>query len=217
MNRRIKANERGFTMVEMLVALAIFSMISVAGVALLQSAASSQLVVKGRLSELSETARAIAVTESDLAQAIARPVRTSATATTPAFSARGLGVAGQIFALTRAGRANLDDAPKPELQHVAYALENGALKRISWSMLDGGKPQPTILLKDVASVTARFRDAEGNWRPDWDATNPLALPRALELELTQNRAAPVRLLFLVGTGGVVAPIKEGEGDDEAPT
>lgn len=216
MNRQIKANERGFTMVEMLVALAIFSMISVAGVALLQSAASSQLVVKERLSDLSETARAIAVMESDLAQAIARPVRTNATTTTPAFSANGLGVAGQIFALTRAGQANLDDAPKPELQHVAYALENGALKRISWSMLDGGKAQPTILLKDVASVTARFRDAEGNWRSDWDASDPLALPRALELELTQNRAAPVRLLFLVGTGGAKAPVKEGEGGDEPP-
>ena len=214
---QIKANERGFTMVEMLVALAIFSMISVAGVALLQSAASSQLVVKERLSDLSETARAIAVLESDLAQAIARPVRATSATTTPAFSASGLGVSGQIFALTRAGQANLDDAPKPELQHVAYALENGALKRISWSMLDGGKPQPTILLKDVASVTARFRDGEGNWRSDWDAEDPLALPRALELELTQNRAAPVRLLFLVGTGGTLAPVKDGEGGDEPPT
>ena len=131
--------------------------------------------------------------------------------------ANGTEVAGQIFALTRAGQANLDDAPKPELQHVSYALDDGALKRISWSMLDGGKPQPTILLKNVASVRARFRDAEGNWRPDWDATNPMALPRALELELTQNRAAPVRLLFLVGTGGVVAQVKEGEGGDEPPT
>ena len=217
MNGHIKAKERGFTMVEMLVALAIFSMISVAGVALLQSAASSQLVVKERLSDLSETARAIAVMESDLAQAIARPVRTTVATTTPAFSANGLGVAGQIFALTRAGQANLDDAPKPELQHVAYALENGALKRISWSMLDGGKAQPTILLKDVKAATVRFRDAEGNWRSDWDASDPLALPRALELELTQNRAAQVRLLFLVGTGGAKAPVKEGEGGDEPPT
>ncbi len=217
MTPQIRANERGFTMVEMLVALAIFSMISVAGVALLQSAASSQLAVKERLSDLSETARAIAVMESDLAQAIARPVRTNATTTTPAFSASGLGVAGQIFALTRAGQANLDDAPKPELQHVAYVLENGALKRISWSMLDGGKPQPTIVLKDVTSITARFRDVKGNWRSDWDANDLLALPRALELELTQKRAAPLRLLFLVGTGGAVAPAKEGEGGDEAPT
>ena len=217
MNRHIKANERGFTMVEMLVALAIFSMISVAGVALLQSAASSQMGVKERLSDLSETARAIAVMESDLAQAIARPVRTNATTTTPAFSARGLGVVGQLFALTRAGQANLDDAPKPELQHVAYALEKGVLKRLSWSMLDGGKPQPTIVLKDVASATARFRDEEGNWRSDWDATDPLALPRAVELELTQKRAAPVRFLFLVGTGGAAEPVKEGEGGDEPPT
>ena len=84
-------------------------------------------------------------------------------------------------------------------------------------MQTSGKPRPTILLKDVASATVRFRDAKGNWRSDWDAEDPLELPRALELELTQNRAAPVRLLFLVGTGGAAEPVQEAEGGDEPPT
>ena len=211
---RVPQKETGFTLVEMMVALAIFAMLSVAGVALLQSASSSQLIVKDRLSELSETARAIAIIEADLAQAVPRPVRPSAATIAPAFSGAGSEIAGQIFAVTRAGQANLDESPKPELHHIAYALENGALRRVSWPMLDGGKPQPATILSDVTSATMRFRDAEGNWRSAWDATDPLALPRAVELVLTPKGAPPLRLLFLVGAGSSTKVEQNAEvGDD----
>lgn len=208
-------NEAGFTLVEMMVALAIFAMLSVAGVALLQSASSSQLVVKERLSDLSEGARAVAMIEADLAQAVPRPVRISAATTAPAFSGSGSEIAGQIFVLTRAGLANLDDSPRPELERVAYAVENGALKRVSWSMLDGGKAKSAAILSDVATATLRFRDAEGDWRLTWDATDVRAMPRAVELVLTQKSASPVRLLFLVGPGVSPKVEKDAEADDDA--
>lgn len=215
MTRIIPQKQAGFTLIEMMVALAIFSMISVAGVAMLQSASSSQLLVKKRLSELSEGARAIAMLEADLGQAVSRPVRTGPVTIVPAFSSAGTEIPGQIFAVTRLGQANLDDSPKPELQHVVYAFENGALKRVSWSMLDGGKAQPTDILKDVTSATTRFRDAEGNWRPDWDASDLLALPRAVELTLTQKSAAPVQVMFLVGSGISPKPAQEEDGGDDS--
>jgi general secretion pathway protein J len=215
MTRDVPQNEAGFTLVEMMVALAIFAMLSVAGVALLQSASSSQLVVKERLSDLSEGARAVAMIEADLAQAVTRPVRTSAATNAAAFSASGSEAPGQIFAVSRAGQANLDDSPKPELERIAYAVENGALKRVSWSMLDGGKARPATILSDVATATVRFRDVEGVWRSTWDATDPLVLPRAVELVLTQKSAAPVRLLFLVGTGSSPKVDKDAEADDDA--
>lgn len=214
MTRPVPDNEAGFTLVEMMVALAIFAMLSVAGVALLQSASSSQLVVKERLSDLSEGARAVAMIEADLAQAVPRPVRISAATTAPAFSGSGLEIAGQIFALTRAGQANLDDSPRPELERVAYAVENGALKRVSWSMLDGGKAKSAVILTDVASATVGFRDTDGVWRSTWDATDALVMPRAVELVLTQKSAPPVRLLFLVGPGVSPKVDKDAEADDD---
>lgn len=211
-----RSSQSGFTLVEMLVALAIFAMISVAGVALLQSASSSQLAVKKRLSALGDSTRAISILETDLAQAVARPVRNAFGSSNPAFVATGLEASGQIFALTRAGQANLDNAPTPELQRVAYVLKGRELRRVSWLMLDGSEPKPTVLLTNVASATTRFRDAEGNWRTDWDASDPFALPRALELEIAQGDAAPVRLLFLIGPGGTARPAQDKEGVDDDP-
>ncbi len=217
MTPAVRPSTAGFTLVEMLVALAIFSLISVAGVALLQSASSTQLAVKDRLGDLGANTRAVAVLEADLAQAVARPVRTISAGSTPAFASGGAETPGQLFAFTRMGWSNLDDAPRSELQRVAYAVEGGNLQRVGWSMPDGGKAQPSTMLAEVASATARFRDREGNWRSDWDASDPLAIPRAIELTITQKEAAPVTLLFLVGAGGSPLPPKaEQEGDDAEP-
>lgn len=211
-----RSSQSGFTLVEMLVALAIFSLISVAGVALLQSASNTQLAVKDRLGDLSANARAVAMIEADLAQAAARPVRLTATGDAAAFVSGGSETTGQLFAFTSLGRSNLDDAPRSDLQRVAYALEDGELRRIGSTMADGGTAQPVTLLKDVTTAVARFRDAEGNWRSDWDASDPLLLPRAVELTVTQRNAAPLQLLFLVGAPGVpVQPVEWGKNADPA--
>jgi general secretion pathway protein J len=217
MKYRPNPAQSGFSLVEMLVALGIFSLISVAGVALLQSASTTQLAVKERLSDLGGSARAAAMLESDLAQAVPRSVRSTSSNKIAAFASNGSETTGQLFAFTRMGWSNLDGAPRSELQRVAYALEGGKLQRIGWTMPDGGTPQPAILLNDVTLATARFRDAEGNWRPAWDASDALALPRAVELTVTQKGASPVIMMFLVGAGGAIRPVKaEQEGDNETP-
>jgi general secretion pathway protein J len=207
--------QSGFTLVEMMVALAIFSMISVAGVALLRSASDTQLVVKDRLAELGGEARAAGLIEADLAQAIARPVRTNSGTIEPAFVAGGTELPGQLFALTRAGSSNLDDSPRAELQRVVYAFDNAMLKRRGAAMPDGAAANASVLLSNIASASVRYRDGQGNWRSDWDATDPLAMPRAVELLLTPQGGAPRRMLFLVGVALPAKAVPEG-GDGAAP-
>lgn len=205
----------GFTLVEMLVALAIFAMISAAGVGLLQSASNTQLAVKDRLEDLSGNARAIALLEADLAQAIVRPVRDRGVSL-PAFAAQGNEKQGQLFSVTRTGGSNLDNAARPNLRRVTYALQGGKLLRSQAVMPDGGAKQDAILLEEIASSTLRFRDQEGNWRTDWSAEDPAALPRALELLLTPAKGAPLRLLFLVGTGQPLPLKDQSQEVDNAP-
>ena len=207
--------QNGFTLVEMLVALAIFALISAAGVGLLQSASSTQLAVKNRLEEMGGHARAIALLEGDLAQAIARPVRDRGT-THPAFAAQGTEVPGQLFSVTRTGGSNLDNSALPNVQRVTYALQGGKFLRSLAVMPDSGARQDTILLDEIATSTLRFRDQGGNWRSDWSAEDPAALPRALELVLTPADGAPLRLLFLVGTGQPLPPQEEALGENNAP-
>lgn len=209
-----RPSEAGFTLVELLVALAIFAMISVAGVTLLRSGSDTQIAVKKRLEDYSRVNRLYNAMEGDLAQAIARPVRDQTGARLPAFMEGDTAVPGALFGFVRAGWSNYDDAPRAGLQRVAYVLDRGALKRLSWPMLDGATPiDSAVLVENVSAANVQFRDEKGEWRRDWTATDASSLPRALELRLTLQGKAEHRMLFLVGPQTRPKPraVDEGEG------
>ncbi len=195
----MRTSEAGFTLVELLVALAIFALISVAGVTLLRSGSDTQLAVKQRLEDLSRTNRLANAMESDLAQAVARPVRDTAGQPVPAFIQSDTAIPGTLFGFVRGGWSNFDEAPRAGLQRVAYVLDGKALKRLGWPMLDGAAPgEAATILEDVSAAAVRFRDEAGEWRSDWTANDANALPRAIELRLTLDGKPEQRMLFLVG-------------------
>ena len=206
-----RTSEAGFTLVELLVALAIFALMSVAGVTLLRSGTDTQLAVKGRLEVLSRGNRLYNALEGDLAQAVKRPVRDLAGQPVPAFIQSDPAVAGSLFGFVRAGWSNFDESPRAGLQRIAYTLDGGALKRVSWPMLDGATPNETAsLVENVSSAIVRFRDDKGEWRDDWTATDADALPRAVELRLTVQGKPEQRMLFLVGPQTRIEPAKNEE-------
>lgn len=199
-------SEAGFTLIELLVALAIFALISVAGVMLLRSGSDTQIAVKKRLEEMALSNRLTNSLEGDLAQAIARPVRDQSGQPVPAFTQSEASIPNVLFGIVRAGWSNLDAAPRAGLQRVAYILEGGALKRLSWPMLDGTAPtDAAVLLEGVTSVTVEFRDDKGAWRDDWTATDADVLPRAIALNVDLVGEPQQRMLFLVGPQTRVAP------------
>lgn len=199
-------SEAGFTLIELLVALAIFALISVAGVMLLRSGSDTQIAVKKRLEKMALSHRLANSLEGDLAQAIARPVRNQAGEPVPAFTQADAAVPGALFGFVRAGWSNFDATPRAGLQRVAYILEDGVLKRLSWPMLDGAAPSDAaVLLENVTSARAEFRDDKGQWRTDWSATDANAMPRAVALTVAADGRPDERMLFLVGPQTRVAP------------
>ncbi len=209
-----RPSEAGFTLVELLVALAIFAMISAAGVTLLRSGSDTQIAVKKQLDDYSRVNRLYNAMEGDLAQAVGRPVRDVAGGPVPAFMESEAAVPGSLFGFVRAGWSNYDEAPRAGLQRVAYVLDQGALKRLSWPMLDGSTPaDAAILVENVAAANVQFRDEAGEWRTDWTPTDASSLPRAVELRLTFQGKAEHRMLFLVGPQTRLEPqaIEDGEG------
>ncbi|MBL0924038.1 MAG: type II secretion system minor pseudopilin GspJ [Sphingomonadaceae bacterium] len=195
----VRPSEAGFTLVELLVALAIFALISVAGVTLLRSGSDTQIAVKARLEQQARFKRLANALEADLAQTVPRPVRDTSGQPVPAWSQDQSGEPNILFGFVRAGWTNLDEAPRANLQRVAYMLRDGKLQRLNWPMLDGASPDEAgVLVENVTGVSLRFRDDKGEWRDDWTATDPSALPRAMELRLTAEGVAEQRMLFLVG-------------------
>ena len=192
-----RRREDGFTLVELLVALVIFGMLSAAGVALLSFSVRSQEVSDAAIADLSALRRTDALLQSDLGQVVARLPRDEAGARQPAFRG-GTGEDGYAFTFVRRGWENVRGAKRASLQKVEYALAGGRLVRRAWPHVDGAQPMPpVVLLEGITGMRLRYRDIAGGWRDRWDPAAPNDLPRAVELVMTLN-GREVRQLFLTG-------------------
>jgi general secretion pathway protein J len=184
-------DDDGFTLVELLVSLFIFGMLSAAGVALLSFSVRAQEAAEARLGDLADFRRAGALLAGDLAQAAPRLARDMAGNARPA---------GVVLAFVRRGWENLDDTPRPSLQRVEYRVTEGRLERRVYPRLDGAAPLPaTTVAEGVRRVRFRYRDGEGNWRERWDPTKATELPRAVELVMDAEGSGTTRQLFETGT------------------
>lgn len=202
--------QRGFTLIELMVALLIFGLLASAGVMLLSGSVNAQGAVKRHLDDMAAVQRASAAMSADLAQALPRISRNAEGMNVPAFwGQRDEGRALLLF--VRSGWSNLDNAPRSTLQKVEYWLSQGRLERLTYPMIDGSEPdQPAVLLEGVTQLGFRYRDESGAWRDDWQPSQADLLPRAVEMRVTRKGQPPLTLMFLVGPGAKAKPIEAAE-------
>ncbi|HMP61733.1 MAG TPA: type II secretion system minor pseudopilin GspJ, partial [Phenylobacterium sp.] len=132
---------KGFTLVEMMVALLVFALLSAAGVAALGFAADNREVVGRRMEALARLQSARALIKSDLEQAADRRTRAEGGVSTAALT--GGAVAGApLLGFVRRGWDNPDAAPRPSLQYVEYRLVGDRLER------RGGRAPPALQRKE---------------------------------------------------------------------
>ena len=197
--------ERGFTLVEMLVALSIFAVIAAMGVSLLRSSVDTQDAVQARLQGMSGINRVRAVMANDLAQAVQRSTRGQAGEPVPAFVGSSNG-----FAFVHAGAGSQDGSPRPSVERVGYALTGGEWRRATQPMLDGtALSDGDRLIGDVTAAAVRYRDGQGNWSESWSSDPGDRLPRAVEVRLTRTGRAPLTMLFLTGPTLPPPPVAAG--------
>lgn len=196
----IVRDRNGFTLVEMMVALFIFAMLSVAGVIMLRSAVDSDEVTAENLGQMAEMQRFVSLMEADLSQALPRTARNDRGDRQPAFASETGGPEAAFLKFTRGGQSNINGEARSNLERVEYRLAEGNLERWRYRMTDGGSiDQPAILISDVVSLELRFRDKRGQWSNRWEPERLVELPRAIEIQFDQ-RGRRYRHLFLAGTG-----------------
>jgi general secretion pathway protein J len=193
---RRRARDAGFTLVETLVALAVFARLSAAAVGILAWAADQQGVVRARMDRLAELQRAHALLATDLSQVAVRPTRRSdGIAERDAFKAATPGDGSRpLLAFVRRGWDNPDAMPRASLQYVEYRLVEGRLERSTRPALDGtsaGAPQ--VLLRGVGPSRLAFY-SHRQWSDGWIG-GAQALPQAVALELELEGIGPVRQVF----------------------
>lgn len=188
-----RSAQRGFTLVEVMIALMIFGMIAAAGVAILSFSVRAQGATNAKLDQVSGIARLNAALAADLAQAQDRPARDERGVLRPAF-------AGDATSMTlvRGGWGNFDGAARASLQKAQWRLEGGAVVRQGWPMLDGAPPlDPAAIVDHVRTLAFRYR-IDGAWTDTWQGSPETPLPQAVELTLIRDDGVRFRQLFYVG-------------------
>jgi len=200
------SRESGFTLVEMLVALFVLSLLTTAGTAMLMQTLDGKEQVEARSDVLREIDLARATLKSDIGQAVARPVRGLYGARADQFFAGGdlrEGDSQTILFLVRRGWENPGALERRgSLQAVEYRIEDGALIRIARTRPDAMERTPEqrrVLLSGVQEANLEFARA-GQWSPEWFGGVRAApqLPEIVRLTLTLEGVGEVDQLFMTG-------------------
>jgi len=210
---------RGFTLIEVLIALAITGFVAAAAYTALSTVISGVESTRNTAQRTYEINRAFMVISRDLRQFIYRPVRDEFGESEPALSG---GIASRfLLSFTRAGWHNPNELQRSNLQRVNYLWEEDTLWRESYSVLDrSGDTQPNRvrLLDDVVAVSLSFLDATTSlrlgrgsdietrdWTENWivDTSRPGELPpppAAVELTIELDDLGELRRLYALPGG-----------------
>ncbi|MGH8132772.1 MAG: type II secretion system minor pseudopilin GspJ [Steroidobacteraceae bacterium] len=204
---------RGFTLLELMVALFIAAVMFAMGYGAITQGLASHDTLKNRQARLLQLQTAMRVLEQDFVQLAPRPVR-QAVGDEPSQPALQAGAPGTqpIVALTRGGWANPNGLQRAELQRVAYFLQNGTLRRESWYVLDPTLSSTTArrdLLTHVKSLAIEYLDLNRVWQAQWPPTT-VAGAQALESSL-RIRPIAVRITLDTEDWGQIVRIFEVAG------
>lgn len=177
----------GFTLLEVLVAMAIFSIVAYMSYGGFDAVLRQQQILEQSSARLRDVQYTVRQLVKDFAQMQPRPIREEL----------GEGSQGALIAdgrellaaeLSRAGWSNPLGRNRSTLQRVAYRLEDGVLIRSYWPVLDRlleEEPAETELLDGVVDFRLRFLPGDEDWVEVWPAPNlppdPRLLPRAVEI------------------------------------
>ena len=198
--------QAGFTLLEMVVAVGIFALMSALAYGGLNSALNTRAHADTQADRLAQLQKAMLIISRDIEQAIERPVRDNYADEQPPFSGGGFG--SSILEFSRTGRANPMGQQRSHLQRVGYAVMEDQLLRQAWPVVDrslDSEPFEAVVLEGVAGVDLRFMDKDREWQTQWPLDNlglppnqtPPAMPRAVEITLDLEDWGRVRRIFEV--------------------
>jgi general secretion pathway protein J len=194
-----QAHRSGFTLIEVLLALAIFGVVAVLayrGTAALTDGETQLSAAAHRWQTLEAL---FARFEADIRQAVPRGARNGATIEPPwlALATDGAGNAALVF--SRAGTEFADD-PGRAGQRIGYRLRGSTVEIAYWPRLDNAadaKPAVYTLVDGVAGFRIDYLTRAGQWRDRWPLQDEADLPRAVRVHLTLDSGEAIERWFVL--------------------
>jgi general secretion pathway protein J len=187
------AKQSGITLLELLVVVTVFSIMSAAAYSSLQSSLKAEENFGRAMQEVEAVQMSLALLQRDIMQLSPRTIR-------DAYGDDEAAIVlfdGQQLSFTRGGNFSSLRLDRAELIRVAWSLQDGQLIRSHWRRLDstqGDRPLSASLLSNVTDLRIRVLDQDNIWRLDW----PIAASgqvRALEITLELAEWGEIRRLI----------------------
>jgi len=175
------------TLIELLIALAIFAVISAITYGAIHTVTETQQRIAARTTRWAALQKAIAVIERDVLQIVDRPIRDEYGESLPALKSSEDD--SHLMELTRTGWQTLLGVNQGlRLRRIAYEFDGSRLSRLVWGVLDraeDSQPQKSILLTEVNAVEIHYLniDTDDQWLSAWPPESGGGLPRAIKIRL----------------------------------
>jgi general secretion pathway protein J len=203
----LKSNkQQGFTLLEVLVAISIFSVVSLASFTIFDTVLRGDESSKIRSERQNELQRAFLLMERDFLQIAKRSMRVNGEVPSKSFlqtSDDSFLADEQAIAFVRNGWTNPGLVlPRSDMQNVAYRLVDSTLERLHFNFVDavvGQEPRIRPLITQVTSLAFEYYDGT-KWQKKWSGNT---LPQAIAIEVETEDYGLIRRQFLVA-GDLVA-------------
>lgn len=183
----------GFTLIEILIALAVFAILATITSSAIYHAFNTRARVTLQADRLSALQLAIAILHRDTQQIVARSVRGNKLNISRPFVGQP-----HYFEFTRGGHANPNGLERRStLTREAFLCHDSQLIRRRWDTLDGPSRslyQDRILLDNLTKCQFAYLAQNQQMLPDWKAAT---LPAAIQLSANVTNWGKISLLFMV--------------------
>lgn len=208
----------GFTLLELVVVLAIFGLVAVMAYGGLNNVLQARVAIEDNHEDVAELQRVYLRLREDFQQLQPRSVRDEFGDPESAV----LGRRDEGVELVRAGWRNPTGRPRSQLQRVRWFLDEGALVRGHYRHLDRApqaEAQRLVVMQQVDDLRLRYLDGNREWHPEWppglrrdpDARADATPPLAVEVTLETRRWGDLVFLFPSGSQQAFTGMPSGDG------
>ncbi len=187
----------GFTLLEIIVALFIFSIVSMILISALHNIINNQAATEKNAARLEKLQIALLLLSRDLEQTINRPI------ITPSKKEEGFLGTSTTVIFTHAGLQNPFNAlTRTTLQRTRYQFNDNRLIRTTSPVLDPTENTPfdsRTLLTDVSALQFDYLDKNNKFQPTWPPADQATavLPRAVRVTLTLKNWGKIHQLYVI--------------------
>lgn len=189
--------QQGFTLIEILIALAVFAILATLTAMTLSNMLITQKRLTQQTNQLATLDLSLVRINQDMQQVTQRAVRD------PTMHFRPMLIGEpRYIEFTRSGLVNPQSVEKrPTLKRVALICKNNQLIRRIFPSLDGNNPRlysDTVLLANLEKCRFQYLNEQSQFLDKW--VSFFKLPKAMQLDLTLSNWGALSLVFLIPEG-----------------